>query len=372
MRPANHYFSSDYVTARARFRSAAQSAGAALHELPLDARGPAEEALTIDIARLGAANAQRIVLHTSGLHGVEAFAGSAIQLALLDEPPEVPVGCGFVLVHVLNPYGMAWLRRANENNVDLNRNFLGKEEEWSGAPALYGRIDRVLNPKTPPDRDYFYVRALWQTARHGFRPLKEAVARGQYEYPRGLFYGGTRLEQGPSLYVSWLHRHLSHASYVFGLDAHTGLGRWGHDMLLLEAGAGATPKDQLSAALAHEIIDVSADPGAAYAIRGGMGAMLPRLLAGAAVDFVLQELGTYSPLAVFHALREENRWHHWGGARVDHPVKKRLLERLCPADSRWRDRALARGVGLARAAAAWAHAGATRRRGAGKGQAVNA
>lgn len=32
------------------------------------------------------------------------------------------------MVHVLNPYGMAWLRRVNENNVDLNRNFRAADD----------------------------------------------------------------------------------------------------------------------------------------------------------------------------------------------------------------------------------------------------
>ena len=74
-------FSIDYATARDRFLGAARASGATLHELALQARGPAGEALSIDIARLGERGARRVLLHTSGIHGVEAFAGSAIQLA---------------------------------------------------------------------------------------------------------------------------------------------------------------------------------------------------------------------------------------------------------------------------------------------------
>lgn len=356
MPSATAYFSPDYPSARARFRAAAHAVGAELHELAIDARGPRGETLAIDIAWLGSRTAKRVFLHTSGVHGVEAFAGSAIQLALLEAPPQPPAECALVLVHVLNPYGMAWLRRTNENNVDLNRNFLDEGSAWSGAPEIYRRIDRVLNPPTPPDRDFFYVQALWQMMRHGFRPLKQAVAQGQYEYPRGLFYGGKTLEQGPRRYIAWLRQSLHSARYVFGVDVHTGLGRWGADTLLLEVGVGATPKEALSTALEREVI-VATDPRAAYRIRGGMGAMLPRVLKDAAVDVVLQELGTYPPLAVFHALREENRMHHWGTGGIEHPVKRVLLERLCPADAEWRSRALRRGTTVARAAAAWVYAG---------------
>jgi hypothetical protein len=129
---------------------------------------------------------------------------------------------------------------------------------------------------------------------------------------------------------------------------------------LLEAGAGATAKSRLSAALGRALIDVIHDGGVAYEIRGGMGAMLPQVLPGVALDFVLQELGTYPPLVVFHALREENRWHHYGSGGLEHPAKRRLLERLCPVAPHWRRQILARGTGLARAAAGWAFTGHAR------------
>jgi hypothetical protein len=350
---ATAFFSPDYVTARERFRSAAHAAGAALDALPLDARGSGGEALTVDIAWLGDSAARSVLLHTSGLHGVEAFAGSAIQLALLAGPPPLEPDGALVLVHVLNPYGMAWLRRANENNVDLNRNFLADGEAWSGAPELYRRIDHVLNPASPPGFDFFHARALWLALRHGFRPLKQAVAQGQYEFPRGLFFGGTELQQGPRRYIEWLGRRLSQARYVFALDVHTGLGRWATETLLPEPGTGATPNARLDAALGRKLVAVDSDGSVAYRIRGGLGGILPRVLRSAAVDFVLQELGTYPPLSVFHALREENRWHHYGIGSLGHPVKQRLREVLNPPSPAWRARIIALGAGLARAAADW-------------------
>lgn len=354
---ATDFFSPDYVTARARFRAAARAAGAALHALALDATGPGGEDLTIDLAWVGDTRARRILLHTSGLHGVEAFTGSAVQLALLAQPPRIGADCALVLAHVLNPFGMAWLRRANENNVDLNRNFLGDDEAWSGAPELYRRVNHVLNPPTPPASDFFHLQALWQMLRHGFAPLKQAVAGGQYEFPQGLFFGGRNLQQGPRRYLEWLRENLTGAGYVFALDVHTGLGRWAEETLLPEAGPGATPNARLGAALDRRLLDVSRGRDVAYAIRGGMGASLHRVLPGVAVDFILQELGTYSPLAVFHALREENRWHHYGGGSLDHPVKRRLREALCPAAPQWRRQVVARGTRLAHAAAEWAFSG---------------
>jgi len=248
------FFSADYATARERFHAAAQAAGAELEAFALEVRGPRGEALTIDVARIGRRTASRVLLHVSGVHGVEAFAGSAIQLATLAGTPAPPQGCALVLVHVLNPYGMAWLRRTNENNVDLNRNFLKPGERREGAPALYGRIDALLNPPAPPAPDFFRLRLGLRAVRHGVRATKQAIAEGQYEYPRGLFYGGNVLQPGPAVYLDWLQRNLSQARYLFALDLHTGLGRWGGEMLILEPGLSAMPGRELSGALNRRLI----------------------------------------------------------------------------------------------------------------------
>ena len=145
--PAEQYFSADYATARKRFLSAAEAAGETC-SLCLDAAGPEGSPLTIDIACLGSPAPERALLHTSGMHGVEGFAGSAIQLALLQRPLSLPPDGAVVLVHGLNPYGMAWLRRVNENNVDLNRNFLTAGERYEGAPTGYRRETQV-SPAQP-------------------------------------------------------------------------------------------------------------------------------------------------------------------------------------------------------------------------------
>ena len=345
-------FSPDYATARDRFRSAAQAAGAMLEALTLDARGPGGEELTIDIAHLGAPGARRVLLHTCGLHGVEAFAGSAVQLAALTDPPVRPDGCALVLVHVLNPYGMAWLRRANENNVDLNRNFPTPGGRPAGAPALYTRLDPLLNPPAARGPGRFRWRLAAAALRHGVPALTQAIAEGQYEFPRGLFFGGTALESGPSLYLDWIRRNLSHASYLFALDLHTGLGRGGEETLILEPGVCATPVAELERVFDRRFLD-PATGRTAYRIRGSMGGALPQALPGARIDFVLQEIGTLPPIAVLHALREENRWHYLCGAAPAYLAKQALRDALSPPSPRWRRQALERGLGLLRAAAAW-------------------
>src|SRR6185503_19268676 len=96
-----------------------------------------------------------------------------------------------------------------------------------------------------------------------------------------------------------------------------------------QAQTNATGSQSLSAALGRNLVDATR-PSVAYTVRGGLGGALPRILSSVSNDFVLQEIGTYPPLAVLHALREENRWHFFGDGSIVHPAKLRLREALCP------------------------------------------
>ena len=338
----SEYFSPDYSTARNRFRTAVEHAGGRLHILELDAEGPDGGDLTIDIAWFGAQTPRRVLVHTSGLHGVEGFAGSAIQLQFLEEMPTILEGDAIALVHILNPYGMAWLRRFNENSVDLNRNFLADGEPYEGTPEAYPRLDSFLNPPSPPSRNLFSLRAAWLIVRYGMPAMKEAIVSGQYEYPKGLFFGGKKLEQGARLYLDWVRKHLSVSERILALDVHTGLGESGEDTLLVDESVYGRSRDLFG----ERVAPFDPDRGVAYKVRGGLHLMFPRVLPESQVDFVGQEFGTYGPIQVLHALREENRWHHHGGGGIDHPAKRRLKDTFFRNEESWRAKVLIRGQEL--------------------------
>ena len=341
------YFSTNYTSARDRFCQAASDAGATLDELTLSARGHQQEQLTINLAWLGAPKPDRILLHTSGLHGVEGFTGSAIQIQLLQQPPKMSGTDALVVVHVINPYGMAWLRRFNEANVDLNRNFLGPEEPFEGAPEGYRKLNALLNPESPPQRwDLFHPRLVGCILRYGFNNLKQAIAGGQYHYPRGLFFGGHQLEEGPVLLLDWFKRHFEGVKRVGAIDVHTGLGKYGMDSLLVPYGSDTEIFKLLRERLGNRITP-QGPSGVAYLIQGLFVDALEREMPHADWTCMVQEFGTFHVLPMLKALRQDNRWHHYAQKeRLDHPVKQQLLRAFCPDDVGWQDQILRRGKEL--------------------------
>jgi hypothetical protein len=355
--PGSSYFSPDYATARERFRAAARGIGARLQAIPTGEVGPEGQELTIDVAALGDERPGRLVVVSSGLHGVEGFLGSAIQLAALEEGPGDPglPGCGLLFLHALNPYGFAWLRRTDDANIDLNRNFLWDGQRYEGSPATYAHLDGLLNPRYPPQRfDPFRARALLAIGRHGMPALRQAVAGGQYEFPRGLFFGGRNQAKVFGSLESHFPRWVGDARRVAHIDFHSGLGQWGvYKLLLNDAMAPKVPR--IGRVFGPDSVEVSSPEGISYRSRGDLLTWCQtRLFPDRDYDAICAEVGTYRSLDVIAALRAENQAHHWGApdSPFTRDAKAALVETFAPADPRWRDAAVGRGVDILRRAVA--------------------
>lgn len=342
------YFSTNYASARFRFIAAACAAGARMDELHLNVMGPNGMPLATEIAWLGSDDPERVVIHSSGIHGVEGFAGSAVQLALLSSDIRIPDDTALIFLHCLNPYGMAWLRRPNENNVDLNRNFVADETDRTGAADAYHQLGDLLNPSGLPGPDLFYLRAARSILKYGMPAIAQAVAEGQYEYPKGLFYGGKQFEQSASLYLGWLSLRLKSVRKLFAIDVHTGLGKWGSETLFLRSG-GTHQEDanSLGSRLGCTLVSDPASAGA-YEIRGLLSEVFEMLEPKPEWDFVLQEFGTYPGICVLNTLRQENRWHHYGDGGLDHWTKRRMKKVFAPDSPGWREFVVDRGVSFYR------------------------
>jgi hypothetical protein len=354
--PSN--FSEDYFRARKRFIEAGRSAGAVMSQLILTEPGPAGEPLSIDIAWLGSLSPEKVLLHTSGLHGVEGFAGSAIQLKILENPPKPPANCAIILIHILNPYGMAWLRRYNESNVDLNRNFRFKQEEWLEDSRAYAELDNFLNPKVVRFFDSFIMQALYQKLRDKEQTLRKTIPRGQNVNPKGIFFCGTQLEEGSTLYTKWVKDSIGMAEYILVIDVHTGLGYQGQESLFHKV--AATDSDLLSRQFERNITtDYATDGVRAYAFKGAHSTVFEELTDRSRVDFLTQEFGTYPNLYVLQTLRDENRGHHYGDKSEAYQAKQRLKEAFSPGNQIWQSTVIRDGAALFTRSAEWFGAEAT-------------
>lgn len=375
------FFSPDYATARARFREAVGRLGIPLESQTLAARGPGGEVLSIDVATIGPAAGRRVLVLSSGLHGVEGFFGSAVQLAWLAQfasatelPPEIKV----VLVHVINPFGMAWLRRGNENNVDLNRNFLGAREFPGGAdyrpsPATDERLASFLNPASPPSRwepfalqaagrifaagllarrrlpsgeqpDRLALKAIWQL---GLAELQHRLPIGQYQAPASLFYGGDRPQES----TRWLQQALpvwvGDAELALHVDFHSGLGERA-DYKLHVVDRQGSPRALWVAQRFGETRVEARDGAVAYDARGTMAAYFRDRLAGGVYHGLTAEFGTCPGIEVLGALRAENRAHFYAAPESSNYrwAKRRIREVFAPAADDWRESVVARSQAL--------------------------
>jgi hypothetical protein len=355
MPPAfDRFFADDYFAARRLFLDLSRPLGGRVDAQAIAARGPAGEPLFIDVVELpGQGRAEwSTVIVSSGLHGVEGMFGSAVQCAALDWIGRTDLAARprLVFAHALNPYGFAWIRRCNEDNVDLNRNFQPNAAGYRGSPEGYARFDRLLNPRSPPRRgEPFRLLGLLAIARYGSPMLRRAIATGQYEYPQGLFYGG----QSPCETTRFVAEHFSEwlgsdGGPVLHLDFHTGLGRRGSYQLLSDVSPPKEAMQRAEKTLGRAIHAGMESSSVAYAARGSIGEWCQRQAAKKDYAFLCVEFGTHRPLAMLTALRAENRAHHWD--RIGSPTylwaKRLLKEAFCPSSTRWRERALQQGLDL--------------------------
>ncbi len=235
-----NYFSPDYQQARAWFVKAAQKAGAEVkyHAHPI-AKSLGEKKIGIDVASFNIEEAHTIIVITSGVHGVEGFAGSAVQTGLFSENfmGKLPEGFGVLMVHAVNPYGFAFLRRFNEDNVDVNRNFI----DFNNPPDpndVYKNWIPLLERRSRKDKPR--KKLAWQLKKKllltfikGRTARVLGIAKGQMISPNGLYYMGKKASWSRETLTSIFDEHLKVAPRLVLLDIHTGIGKYYETVVLV-------------------------------------------------------------------------------------------------------------------------------------------
>lgn len=220
------FFAATYAEARAGFLAEAEAAGLELHCHPHPLRGMHGEALAMDVALDGPADARALLMITSACHGVEGFCGSGVQRAVLADAglrrAAREAGVTLMLVHALNPWGFSWWRRTTQENVDLNRNVHDFHAPLPANPG-YEALATAIVPRTWPSPEADAALAAYAAA-HGDRALQHAISGGQHSHPEGLFYGGVAPTWSQQTLRQVLRDRAQRCARLGWIDLHTGLG----------------------------------------------------------------------------------------------------------------------------------------------------
>ncbi|MYE10137.1 MAG: DUF2817 domain-containing protein [Gammaproteobacteria bacterium] len=335
-------FSATHAEASGRFEQACAAIGADLDILAHPAAsGPREEPLAIRVARIGSRDARKVLLAVSGTHGQESFAGSATMLDWMggDGFRNLPGDVAVLFVHGLNPYGWAHGSRANENNVDLNRNFMDHERGHAENP-VYERLHGLLTVRDVSETALLEVLNRLADLRRelGETIVLQAMLSGQYTHPDGRNYGGVELQWSNRRLQDIVEGELARAEVVAVIDWHTGLGEFGKPHFL----SFADPASDAWALAVNWWGEHRLHNDERYSKASGMivTEVVRRLLRrGVAASGVVIEWGTYSLEAVVCALFMD-QWLRFECRDQDSPeavrVRTQMMERFYPSVPEWR------------------------------------
>jgi hypothetical protein len=309
-------FSPDYQAARAKFLHAARSAGATLETIPHPERGPDGGELATDVAWLGPREAEAVLVMISATHGAEGFCGSGAQVDWLrrEEWQALPDGTAVLIIHAINPYGFAWLRRVTNENVDLNRNWVDFNSPRKANPGYEALADVICPAEWTAEVRDSTSRALEAYAeQHGRMAMQQALTGGQYNHPLGVFYGGDQPTWSRRTLTDLYEHYLRGAGRIAIIDYHTGLGPWGYGEQIIVA-PPVSPRFRRAAGWYGAAITSPAaggDSTSAEIVGDGLS-FAPSFLAHAEVTAMALEFGTKPVMDVINAVRADAWLHAYG------------------------------------------------------------
>jgi Protein of unknown function (DUF2817) len=353
------YFSVNYQEARAKFLALATQRGARQHAYLHPMKGRDAEELALDVAALGK-RTDRLLLITSGCHGVEGYCGSGIQVAALSNGPLLEqansLGIEIVFAHALNPYGFSFGRRVNEDNVDLNRNFHDFAQAIRPNTAYGAFHDRLIPANWPPSPENEQS-LMAEFAVHGMAYMQGAITGGQHSHPHGLHYSGQSPVWSHTTMRRLLREHCQHARHVAWIDLHSGLGPVGVGERMFSS-CLAPGQDHLEGPIweracawwaghgATALTRVGKDSASTDKITGNIGALVAWDLSHASVTKLTLEFGTQPPLAVLQAMRAE-QWlqlHPQAACELANNIKQQMRNAFYVDTPQWREAVTRQGL----------------------------
>lgn len=349
-------FYTDYEQIRDHLQELSAGLDAERYSYPIDE----SDGLYIDTFYLPAAQAQtNLIVLTTGVHGIEGYIGSAMLDVFFGEvyPTLNPENTGVLVVANVNPYGMKYMRRYNENNVDLNRNFILDWETFDLATNKeYPKVDTFLGPTGEIGNALwhevgFYLKLGMTAITDGADTISDALLGGQYEYPQGVYYGGTG-DEASTVYLKNVFAQCLDSSYenIVHIDIHSGYGPR-YNMVIFNSVFETLTEAESRKAFGYDNI-IAYDSEAFYATTGDTTDFFYRLADSVGTDKALFstcfEFGTigdafFDTILSLKYTVDENR-NHWfptKNATSAEIVRQNYLELFYPTETAWREKTVA-------------------------------
>lgn len=296
-----------------------------------------------------------LIVLTTGVHGIEGYIGSVMLDVFFEEiyPTLDTSNTGILVVANINPYGMKYMRRYNENNVDLNRNFI---EDWENfdysSNKEYPKVDSFLQPEGAMGNAFwheagFYLSLAKEAIFTGADTISDALLTGQYEYPDGVYYGGDGDEKSTT-YLKGVFADCLDGSYenIIHIDIHSGYGPR-YDMVIFNSVQDPTTEAEAMELFGYDYI-IATDSEEFYATFGDTTDYFYRLAKSKGSDKELYstcfEFGTigdgfFDSILSLKYTVDENRQHHYptDNKITEEMVKQNYLELFYPTETEWRE-----------------------------------
>jgi Protein of unknown function (DUF2817) len=358
------WFPADYETSRQRFRAECARFVETPRDFCRDWKLPnaKNEDLTVDYGFFSG-RGDRLLVIQSGIHGPEGQSGAAVQFFFMNTYLRAlrDKGVDVLIIHAMNPWGYKYVRRNDETNTNLNRNFSADGSAYGFNNDAYRRFRDVFEPQGPVGsvsggsaRGSLGFLGGFVGSGFSSGPLNNGLNNGQYEFPEGINYGGRapRPQQGflqddigPILKRPY--------KKTLWLDFHTGLGQDGVLAVILGKAPAPGPNADLKRMLGPyqadgiEITDPATTPGF-FPTYGDVIDYVPTLSSRPGTFLaVTMEYGTLGTDAV-NELRSANRMildaqkynFHCVSQDVCDEIDLNTREMFNPSDPVWRHKVM--------------------------------
>ena len=297
-----------------------------------------------------------LIVLTTGVHGMEGYIGSVMLDVFFREiwPEQDHSDTGVLVVANVNPYGMKYLRRYNENNVDLNRNFILDWDSFDlSSNKEYPKVQSFLEPKGEIGNALwheagFYLSLAKTAITDGTGTISDALLTGQYEYPQGVYYGGNG-DEASTVYLKDVFGQCLDSAYenIVHIDIHSGYGPR-YNMVIFNSVYETMNEKESQAAFGYDYV-IAYDSESFYATTGDPTDFFYRLAEqkGTGTDLFSTcfEFGTVGDeffdtiLSLKYTVDENrNHWYPTSNKTAAQVVHENYMELYYPTETAWREK----------------------------------